>query len=131
MTAPSFKPPATWSPEEIGFVSFLKTSGSAGPPTDLIAFRNAMSAAPPPPLPDNVTLKQVEIPRVAVKGLEDDASGTFRAEWQEPTETSTDHVLIYSHGGAYVIFSPASHRGISGGIASHGVRVLSIDCQFA
>lgn len=123
----SFNHPKSWSPEEVAFVGFFK-SAAGDPPADLVAFRNAMGAAPPPPLPENVTLKEVEIPRLPVAGLEDAASGTFRAEWHEPKEVKTDHVLIYAHGGAYVIMSPASHRGITGGIASHGVRVLSIDC---
>ncbi|KAI9006874.1 Alpha/Beta hydrolase protein [Hyaloraphidium curvatum] len=124
--APSFTPPATWSPEQTAFVGGFK-GALVEPPTDLVIFRAAMAAAPAPPLPDGVSLREVTIPRVPVPGLEDDASGSFRAEWHEPAAPTSDHVLLYAHGGAYVIMSPASHRGITGGIAANGVRVLSID----
>ena len=87
--------------------------------------------APPAPLPENVTTRDVEIPRTPVAGLHGLSTGSFGAEWHEPKEVTSDHVLLYAHGGAYVLMSPRSHRGITGGIASHGVRVLSIDYQMA
>lgn len=70
-----------------------------------------MAKAPPAIFPDSVKLTPVEIPRVAVPGLEDKARGSIPAEWLEPANATGDEpVVIYGHGGGYCIMSPRSHR---------------------
>lgn len=97
-------------------------------------YREASAAGGPSPVPDSVTVKVVEIPRVPVPGLEEDASGTVKAEWIEPKETKTGQdipVMVFVHGGGYCICSPETHRGVAGGIAANGIRVLSVDYRMA
>lgn len=54
------------------------------------------------------------------------------AEWLEPTHSSSDNVIIYLHGGGYVMGSPATHRGLVGRLAkSCGIRALSVDYRLA
>lgn len=48
----------------------------------------------------------------------------FSAEWLHPTDAKSDRVLLYLHGGGYVIGSPHSHRGLAGKIA----KGISADC---
>jgi len=54
------------------------------------------------------------------------------AEWLEPTHSSSDNVMIYLHGGGYVMGSPVTHRGLVGRLAkSCGIRALSVDYRLA
>jgi acetyl esterase/lipase len=41
----------------------------------------------------------------------------FGAEWITPAEVKVDRVLLYLHGGGYVIGSPHTHRALAGKIA--------------
>lgn len=41
----------------------------------------------------------------------------FGAEWLYPAETKNERVILYLHGGGYVIGSPHSHRALAGKIA--------------
>ena len=41
----------------------------------------------------------------------------FEAEWLQPKEVKEERVLLYLHGGGYVIGSPHTHRALAGKIA--------------
>lgn len=89
-----------------------------------------MYGLPPLPVPEGVNVRPVSIPRVSIKGIEDDATGSIPAEWVEPAGGSkSEQVWLYIHGGAYCVCNPNTHRMITGGVAKHGVRVLAIDCK--
>src|SRR5207245_11051547 len=54
------------------------------------------------------------------------------AEWLTPPGVRTDAVVLYLHGGGYVIGSPRSHRHLAAAIArSAGARALSLDYRLA
>lgn len=55
-------------------------------------------------LPWGVTFKRVEFDH-------------FGAEWLTPKEADSEKVLLYIHGGGFVIGSPHSHRALAGKIA--------------
>jgi acetyl esterase/lipase len=58
-------------------------------------------------------------------------AGGVPAEWMEP-RTANDRVILYLHGGGYVICSPATHRGLTGQLARDlPARVLSVDYRLA
>ena len=68
-------------------------------------------------------------PGVTVKSV---SAGGVPAEWQLPARDSRDRVLVYLHGGGYVIGSPASHRALTGRLARQlPARVLSVDYRLA
>ena len=46
-------------------------------------------------------------------------------EWHRPSEEN-GRVLLYLHGGAYLIGSPATHRGISATLAKLGQRAVCV-----
>ena len=48
----------------------------------------------------------------------------FGAEWLHPQDVVKERVLLYLHGGGYVIGSPHTHRGLAGKIA----KGISADC---
>lgn len=53
-------------------------------------------------------------------------------DWVEPTAGSVDRVLIYLHGGAYVIGSPDSHRAITTHLACEAqAAVAALDYRLA
>src|SRR4030095_16992845 len=50
------------------------------------------------------------------------------AEWLAPPGVSADTVVLYLHGGGYVIGSPRSHRHLAAAIArAAGARALVLD----
>jgi epsilon-lactone hydrolase len=54
------------------------------------------------------------------------------AEWLEPPAVSSDTVVLYLHGGGYVIGSPRSHRHLAAAIArAAGARALVLDYRLA
>ena len=54
------------------------------------------------------------------------------AEWLEPPGVRADTVLLYLHGGGYVIGSPRSHRHLAAAIArAAGTRALVLDYRLA
>lgn len=60
--------------------------------------------------------------------------GGLKAEWMIPDglSLSSSPVLIYFHGGAYVVGSPLSHRHVTGRLAiAAGACVLSVDYALA
>ncbi len=68
--------------------------------------------------------KDVEIFPITVNGVS--------AEWLTPVGATQEKVMIYLHGGGYVMGSPATHRSIVARLAKAcGVRALSIDYRLA
>jgi epsilon-lactone hydrolase len=54
------------------------------------------------------------------------------AEWLTPPGARTDAVVLYLHGGGYVIGSPRSHRHLAAAIArAAGTRALLLDYRLA
>jgi acetyl esterase/lipase len=54
------------------------------------------------------------------------------SDWLEPDEAVPGRAILYLHGGAYVICSPSTHRGLAGRIALTSLaRVLLIDYRLA
>ncbi|MEW6092462.1 MAG: alpha/beta hydrolase, partial [Chloroflexota bacterium] len=54
------------------------------------------------------------------------------AEWIEPAEADPARMILYLHGGGYVIGSIATHRGLAGRIAQAAKsRLLLIDYRLA
>jgi monoterpene epsilon-lactone hydrolase len=71
------------------------------------------------PLADDVTAAAVEV----------DGMG---AEWVTATGTSADRVVLYLHGGGYVMGSLATHRKLAGDISrAADARVLLLDYRLA
>jgi len=61
-----------------------------------------------------------------------DVVGGVSGEWQQATLGSADNVILYLHGGAYVIGSPASHRDMVGAIADAAqARAFIVDYRLA
>ena len=55
-----------------------------------------------------------------------------RAEWLRHPDDLPGHVLLYIHGGAYVMGSPLTHRGLVARIArASGIAALQIDYRLA
>jgi epsilon-lactone hydrolase len=56
----------------------------------------------------------------------------FGAEWLSPRDAVSDRVILYLHGGGYVIGSPHTHRALAGSIAKGvGAYCLVIDYRKA
>ncbi|MBV1927968.1 MAG: alpha/beta hydrolase, partial [Gammaproteobacteria bacterium] len=60
-----------------------------------------------------------------------DVDGT-PGEWLDAPNVDTDRVLLYLHGGGYVIGSIATHRGLTASLSkAANCRVLSLDYRLA
>lgn len=71
------------------------------------------------PLPEGVAFEEVN-------------AGGVRAEWARPEGGSNERVVLYAHGGGYVIGGIDSHRGLVAGLATaSGASVLSLDYRLA
>ncbi len=69
----------------------------------------------------------------ALKGLtwRPEVVGGVPCVWLEP-KNPTPHVLVYLHGGGYVVGSPKSHRPLLGALArGTRARVLAVDYRLA
>ena len=68
--------------------------------------------------------KDVRVTQLRVEGVP--------AEWLEPTEATPNKVLLYLHGGGYVMGSCAIYRGFASRLAkSCGLRTLLLDYRLA
>jgi monoterpene epsilon-lactone hydrolase len=71
------------------------------------------------PTPADVTIERVTAPERP-------------AEWLQPPAVRNDAVVLYFHGGGYVIGSPRSHRHLAAAIArAAGSRALLLDYRLA
>jgi len=71
------------------------------------------------PIPNDVTVERVTAPIAP-------------AEWLAPPSVRADVVVLYLHGGGYVIGSPRSHRHLAAAIARAGrARALVLDYRLA
>ena len=59
-------------------------------------------------------------------------AGAAPAEWLRPPSARAGHVVLYLHGGGYVIGSPRSHRHLAAAIAgAAGTDALLLDYRLA
>lgn len=71
------------------------------------------------PLPEGVTIASADV-------------GGMTAEWVRADNANNDAVILYLHGGGYVIGSPTSHRHLTSAISQAcGVEVLALDYRLA
>ncbi len=98
--------------------AILKISSNYNKPLDQLRIkllRDTQFLKPP---------KDVEITPVYASGVS--------AEWLMPVGATPEKVMIYLHGGGYVMGSPATHRSIVARLAKAcGIRALSIDYRLA
>lgn len=72
------------------------------------------------PLPDDVRVQSLEIAQ------------RFNADWVSVPESASDRVVLYLHGGGYVIGSNNTHRELAGRVARAAqARVLVINYRLA
>jgi acetyl esterase/lipase len=95
----------------------------ANPPlagSDIAEMRAGMEAfTTAAPLPEGVDFDPVD-------------AGGVPAEWTRGAGASDDRVVLYFHGGGYVMGSVATHRGLTAGISrAAGASVLSVDYRLA
>ncbi|KXS17711.1 hypothetical protein M427DRAFT_54308 [Gonapodya prolifera JEL478] len=125
----NFPIPNTWTPE---FLQSVILARNALDVYDALQARNNVLAAPVQPVPENVVIKAVEVPRIPAPRLEETVSGTISAEWHELGDVKEDApFVIYFHGGGYVGGYVAGHRRQTFPLALRGVRVLSVDYRLA
>lgn len=54
------------------------------------------------------------------------------AEWAEPQGCNAEHMVLYFHGGGFVMGNACSHRGIVGSFVKHlGIKALVFDYRLA
>lgn len=71
------------------------------------------------PIPKDFTLKPISL-------------GNFSAEWQIPSQPIEDRVMLYIHGGGFVIGSINDHRILTVALAQKlKIKVLSLDYRLA
>lgn len=87
---------------------------------DIPTLRRRVGRAAPPVLP----WARVVVAPVSADGV--------RGEWLTPKHAAPDRVLLYIHGGAWVMGSPRTHRALAADLARRaGVRALSLDYRLA
>lgn len=107
-----------------GLMRFLMKRAVRGPvekAEDLVEFRNRMKEASSmsPKVPDRVSVVPVT------------ANGV-NCEWITADQTDQNRVLMYLHGGGYVLCGPDSHRDFGWRMAeASGMRVLMVDYRLA
>lgn len=108
------------SQELQSLIAMLRARPLAGPETPIEEIRAGFEAmAAMNPLPPDVRTEPVE-------------AGGVRAEWVIPPGAAEDRVLLYLHGGGYVIGSINTHRELVARIArAAGVRGLALDYRLA
>ena len=74
--------------------------------------------------------RAIRVPRnVSVRSV---SAGGVPSDFLEPDEVAPGRVILYLHGGAYVICSPTTHRGLTGRVACTArAHVLAIDYRLA
>ncbi|SIQ23808.1 acetyl esterase [Rhizobium sp. RU20A] len=115
------------SPTEAGILAFLATCDAFYPAdavnatiTEQRGYYDALCAQFSPPLPEGMSTedRMVEA-RIPVR-------------WYRPVAVSTDTVLLYLHGGGFVVGSLESHHAICGEIAAAvGAVLVAVDYRLA
>jgi epsilon-lactone hydrolase len=79
---------------------------------------------------DAAARRAIRVPRSVC--LQSVSANGVPSDWLEPDNDVTGRAILYLHGGAYVICSPSTHRGLAGNI-SHAsqARLLLIDYRLA
>lgn len=79
---------------------------------------------------DSAARRAIRLPRgVCLKNV---SAYGVPSDWLEPDDAVAGRAVLYLHGGAYVICSPSTHRGLAGHIAlTSQARVLLIDYRLA
>jgi acetyl esterase/lipase len=79
---------------------------------------------------DAAARRAIRVPRSVC--LQTVAANGVPSDWLEPDNAVPGHAILYLHGGAYVICSPTTHRGLAGNIAhASRARLLLIDYRLA
>jgi acetyl esterase/lipase len=79
---------------------------------------------------DSAARRAIRLPRgVCLKTV---SANGVPSDWLEPDDAVPGRAVLYLHGGAYVICSPSTHRGLAGNLAlTSQARVLLIDYRLA
>jgi len=79
---------------------------------------------------DAAARRAIRVPRSVC--LQTIAADGVPSDWLEPGNAVPGRAILYLHGGAYVICSPTTHRGLAGNIAhASRARLLLIDYRLA
>jgi len=106
------------SPEMQGMIDMMRQMNPLGS-ADIDTMRAGMDAAPPYPKPDDIEWSSVD-------------AGGVAAEWTTASNSLEERVLVYFHGGGYVLGSAAGHRGMCSNLArATRSRVLNVDYRLA
>jgi acetyl esterase/lipase len=106
------------SPEMQGMIDMMRQMNPLGS-ADIDTMRAGMDAAPPYPKPDDIEWSSVD-------------AGGVAAEWTTASDSLEERVLVYFHGGGYVLGSAAGHRGMCSNLArATRSRVLNVDYRLA
>jgi acetyl esterase/lipase len=102
---------------------------------ELVAFSEALQTDPPPELQEMrdayETLGNIGTVPDGVTWTDVDVDG-IPAIWADPDGGATDRVLLYVHGGGYVIGAAKYYRNMCGHLArAIGCRVLILDYRLA
>ncbi len=115
------------SPTEAGILAFLAKCDAFYPPDAVNAtiaeqrgFYDALCAQFSPPLPEGMTTQD---------GI---VEGRIPVRWYRPALQATDTVLLYLHGGGFVVGSLDSHHAICGEIAAAaGAELIAVAYRLA
>jgi monoterpene epsilon-lactone hydrolase len=79
---------------------------------------------------DAAARRSIRVPRdVCLKTV---SANGVPSDWLEPDNAVPGRAILYLHGGAYVICSPTTHRGLAGHVAQASqARLLLIDYRLA
>ncbi|KAI8906669.1 Alpha/Beta hydrolase protein [Entophlyctis helioformis] len=93
------------------------------------------------PVPLTTKITKIRIPLrndLVLDGMSaDDAAGSINAEWIDVVphpdkSVAAERVILYIHGGAYILASRRTHRSITWRLAKYAfARVLSVDYRLA
>ncbi len=102
---------------------------------ELVAFSEALQTDPPPELHEMraayETLGNIGTQPDGVTWTEVDVDG-IPAIWADAERGATDRVLLYVHGGGYVIGAAKYYKNLTGHLAKAiGCRVLNLDYRLA
>lgn len=79
---------------------------------------------------DAAARRAIRVPRSVC--LQTVSANGIPSDWLEPDNAIPGRAILYLHGGAYVIGSPTTHRGLAGNISQVSqARVLLIDYRLA